>query len=318
MTNTLKIIKELHSCWNINFHKLWIDLEIWIRVIKICNEKCIFCSTDLDNKIIEFKDLIIIIVFLMKSYWNKYNLSFSFTWWEPTIYPNVNKIISFVIKKWYIVKLETNAVNFSKDEYLNKFKKFKWKIFFFVSFHGHTNFLYNEITKTDLYNNALRWIKNLCNTFWNEFVEINCVINNINFPYLKEYLVFVNNNFHYNEKIILTFSMLLANKDWYDKYLISYTEIVKFLNKIQDFKLKNINIIIDAWWYCQLPFCLFTKINFINQDKILEYASMIDKNVWSNIMSKSKECINCKFWKYCLWVSDRYYYKYWDKELKCM
>jgi molybdenum cofactor biosynthesis enzyme MoaA len=307
----LKMIKELHYYWNINFNKLWKDLEIWIRIIKSCNEKCIFCSTDLDNKIIKYNDLLLIILFLIKSYWKKYNLSFSFTWWEPTIYTDLYKIISFVIEKWYDVKIETNAVNFSKEEYLKNFIWFKWKIRFFVSFHWHTESLYKTLTKSNFYSNSVLWIKNLCKIFWNKYIEINCVINNINFLYLNDYLKFVNNNFFYNWKIDLTLSTLLANKDNYDDLLVEYSQIINFMNGLEKLKINNICISKDAWWYCQLPFCIFSKLNFINKNDLLKYASANDDSVWNNVMYKWKECEKCNFFKKCLWISKKYYNKYW-------
>jgi len=314
----IKKIKQLHYYWNINFHKWWKDMEIWIRIIKVCNEKCIFCSTDLDNKIIDYKELLLIISFLINYYKDKYNLFFSFTWWEPTIYPNLDKIILYVIKKWFYAKIETNAVNFSNELYIEKYKKFKWKLSFFVSFHWHTNKLYNLITNTDFYDKSVVWIKKLCSFFWNNYVEINCVINDLNIKSLKQYLDFVDNNFYYNDKIKLTFSMMLANKKEYDKYLVNYTEIINFLNKVKEFNLKYIDLILDAWWYCQLPFCLFEKINFIDKKEILKYASKLDKNVWIKVMQKSNKCKDCIYWEYCLWLSDWYFNKYWDIELICI
>gem|GEM_PF-4110313 len=68
----------------------------------------------------------------------------------------------------------------------------------------------------------------------------------MNIKSLKQYLDFVDNNFYYNDKIKLTFSMMLANKKEYDKYLVNYTEIINFLNKVKEFNLKYIDLILDA------------------------------------------------------------------------
>ena len=314
--NILKIIKELHYYWNINLNKWWGNLEISIRVIKSCNERCIFCSTDLDNKIIKFEELLIILNFFIKAYSHKYNLSFVFTWWEPTLYPNLYDAILFITNKWYMVKVETNAINFSKMEYLEKFKSFKWKILFFISFHAHTEELYNKITNSLFYNSSVKWIKNLLNTFGNDFIEINCVINNFNINFLKDYLVFINNNFYFDNKVQLAFSMLLANKQNYENFLVKYTDIIFFLNNLNNGNLKNkINISNEWWWYTHLPFCILSKLKSVNRNNILEYALPLDKDVGNNIMYKWEKCKKCDFDKYCVWISKKYYNKFWDNEL---
>jgi MoaA/NifB/PqqE/SkfB family radical SAM enzyme len=313
--NILKEINYLHKSWNININKSDEKVEITIRIIKSCNEKCIFCSTDLDNSIIEYRKLISIVLFFIKFY--KKNIYFAFSWGEPTIYDGLENIISFVINKWFNVKIETNAVNFSNLEFIEKYKNYKWKITFFVSFHAHNKELYKKITKTNLFDKSFLWIKNLYKYFWSESITLNCVINSINFLYLEDYLIFIDTSFIKDKKINLSFSILLANKKWYSDLTVKYSEIILFFNKLNN-NYKNFNIIEifnSAWWYTQLPFCLFSKLKFINNSELFSKIIFLDKFVGSSIMHKWDVCKKCKFSEYCLWISKWYYEKYWDTEL---
>ena len=265
--------------------------------------------------------MILIIKFYIKIYWPKYKIEFILSWWEPLLYPNIYKIISFIIDNWYYVTIQTNAVLFKDLKIIEKFVRFKWRVYFFVSLHWHTKKIYNTITNSNLYDNAIIWIKNLITIFGNYYVELNIVINTFNYIYLMDYLKYINNNLYINDKIKLNISLLLANKPFHEKYLVKYTDIVNYINWINILNFKNINFYESfnlAWWYCQLPFCIFSKINYIDNDNLFKYAVLNDVKVGENIMYKWKVCTKCKYNQYCVWISKIYYKKFGDSELFCL
>lgn len=310
----LKKIKELYYDWNINLSHEWDHLEICIRLIKVCNEKCVFCSTDLDNKYIDFEELKLIIIFFIKAYSNKYKLSFVFSWGEPTLYPQLFEISSFVINKGFSLEIQTNAVRFSNPDFLNKFLELQWKMSFFISLHWHDYDLYKKITNSSLFHEAIQWIRNIIINFWNNNVKLNFVLNTLNYQHLKLYIDFLNLNFYYDWEIQLVISNVLANKQWYDFFLVNYKDVISYINMIDNKEiLKNVTINHDVWWYCNPPFCIMSKIK--NIDIELMNSVPVDINVGSNIMHKWKKCILCKYNNSCIGISKKYYLKFWDEDL---
>jgi len=163
--------------------------EVILRITKCCNQKCLFCFTDIDNKTtFSFselkKDINEIII---NNKW--YNLDFVITWWEPILNKDLKKIIDYIYNKWFHITLQSNAVNIN-DDLIFALKKYNKQLSFFISFHSHIWKIYDSITNSYWqFDSAVNWIKKLLLNFDN--ITINLVCNKFNIFTLKWYFNFI-------------------------------------------------------------------------------------------------------------------------------
>lgn len=312
-------IEYLRNKWDINFNidKENLNIEIVIRITKICNENCIFCGTDLDNSFIEYTKVLEIIDFCNIKY-KDFNLIFSLSWWEPTIYPRLYDVIKYIfVKSNNYVMIQTNAVIFSDLDFLKKFKEFEWKIYFNISFHSNLPKIYNYITSSNSFYRAFKWILNIYKNFNSKYILLNFVVNRFNYLSFNDYLLFLDKYFWVYWNVKLTFSIMLPNKPRHKQILLNYDKIVKILNEAHELILINkFNVSIDygAWGYVQLPYCFFIKLDFIKN--IEEYIAPIDFEVWENLMNKLDNCKNCLYNLKCIWIPNEYISLYWHDWIK--
>lgn len=305
--NQLSNNKVLDWIHNFNSKK-----EVILRITKYCNQKCLFCFTDIDNKtsfpfnfLKEEVDKII-----LNNIWE--NLDFVITWWEPTLNKDLFKIINYIYEKWFHITLQSNAVNFS-DDFIKKIIKYSDSISFFISFHSHLPKIYDSITNSKLqFDLAVNWIKNILKISDN--VTINLVCTKFNQNTLKWYFNFIWSNFYsINSKLKLNLSVMsnVYKYKYIDKLLIKYNDLVNEINESEEIiKFYNINIGSDFWWPCDLPFCLWNKLFYYKEDNHslrVESDKYIDRE-------KINECNKCKYKKNCSWIMKLYLEKYWNSE----
>lgn len=311
-----KYLTKLHNKWDININVSDDNnLEIIIRLTKSCNENCKFCSTYLDKTFIKYEDFINVIDYLYVKY-KDYNISFCLSWWEPTLYKDITKVLDYIILKTNnSVEIQTNATLFSSVLFLNKFLKYRWRINFFVSFHSHIPKIYNFLTSSKLYEKSFKGIINLYKYFWADEISLNFVMNKMNCNSYFDYLNFIAKYFWNYWIVNLVFSVMLPNKEWHEKLLLNYSELVNILNTTHE-KFGNINKLLNVsyqvWWYCQLPFCFFRNLNFIKDTDNFEII-WIDKEVGWNIMSKTTSCKNCIHNFRCIGFPKKYLEFYWEE-----
>lgn len=292
----IELINKLKSKWDINEN---IDdenksIEIVIRLIKVCNENCLFCNTNLDKSVIIYEDLVKIIDYFIDKYFTNYSIYFSLSWWEPTIYKNFDKIVEYICQKWINIKIQTNAVMFSNKSFIEKIIKYKNYISFFISFHSHIEKIYNHITSSNLYYSSLLWIKNIYNNFDSDSIKINVVLNKININFFHEQIKFFDKFFsNYDVNIII--SIIYPNKSYHKKLLVSYNKVVDVINTLN--YTGKVKIIYEFWWYCQMPRCFFTKLK-VDDFSINEV--WLDLDVWVQNMVKPSVCKKCIYNYKCI------------------
>lgn len=310
--NDIDYINKLRETWDINEN---IDIEsksieIVVRIIKLCNENCLFCNTNLSKNIINYEDLIIIFNYFEKKYSNNYKITFSLSWWEPTLHKNLEKIIEFLFNKDFDIKLQTNAVMFSDIKFLNKFKKYSDRLYFFISFHSHIEKIYNYLTTTKLFKKSLKWIINIYENFNNDYIEINTVLNKLNIDFFHSYVLFFDKNFSkYSVNIIM--SIIYPNKEHHKRLLVSYYKIIDIINSLNYFW--KVKILYEFWGYCQLPMCFYRLLNIKDENKNKVW---LDIKVWDSNMLKIDECLNCKFNTNCMWFSKYYLDVFKEEKIK--
>lgn len=305
LNNDKKVIDWIHNFFN--------KKEIILRITKICNQKCFFCFTKIDNKTFPtFNEIIVEIDNVINNnLWSK--LDFVITWWEPTTHKNFLDIISYIYNKWHQVTIQSNAVNFANNDLVNSLKNISEDINFFISFHSHIEKVYNYITNTNKqYEFAVKWISLLINNFDN--VVLNIVINKLNLNFLKLYFNFIwKAFFSLNNKISLNISVMsnIYKYNNINKTLVKYSDLVNIINEskiiINDY---NIKIWVDFWWPCDLPFCLWKKLFYYNE-KFFSSREESDRYI---DRKKINNCMNCKYINNCSWILKLYLDKFWESE----
>lgn len=288
--------------------------EVILRITKFCNQGCLFCFTEIDNKTsFSFEVLKIEIDnIILDNAWD--NLDFVITWWEPTLNKDLFKVMDYIFNKWYHITLQSNAVNFSED-FIWKLYKYSSNISFFISFHSHIPKIYDSITSTNSqFELAFEWIRRLVNSF--DDITLNIVCNKFNKWTLKWYFNFIWKNFYsISSKLKINLSVM-SNVYKYnniDKILVKYDDLVNEINScLTIIKFYNINIGSDFWWPCDLPFCLGKKLFYYrktNYSLRSESDRYIDRE-------KVEECKECKYKNNCSWILKLYIDKYGDAEFK--
>ena len=286
--------------------------EIILRITKFCNQKCLFCFTNIDNKTTFSFDILKEKVdnIIINNKWE--NLDFVITWGEPTLNKDLIKIIDYIYNKWFYITLQSNAVNFDK-KLISKLKKYNNKLNFFISFHSHIWKIYDSITNSCWqFNNAVNWIKNLLLNFDN--ITINLVCNRFNKSTLKGYFNFIWKEFYsINKNINFNLSIMsnIYKYKYIDRLLINYSELISLINSCKAIiNYYNINIGSDFWWPCDLPFCLWKKLFYYKED-IKSIRFEINKYI---DREKIDKCLECKFINNCSGILKLYLEKYWEEE----
>lgn len=288
--------------------------EVILRITKFCNQKCLFCFTEIDNKTeISYEDIIIEIDRIISEN-NWYLLDFVITWWEPTLHKNFLDIIDYIYKKNHFITIQSNLVNFwINNKSIEKLIKYKNNISFFVSFHSHIPKIYDIITNTsNQFIYAKKWLDIIFENFNN--ITINIVINALNINLIKEYFIFLWNNYYKNNKNILLNISVMRNIYKYkkiEKLLVNYSDIVELLNSSKNILNKfNINIWSDFWWPCDLPYCIWNKLFYFNK-KTITKEEKNNKYIDRKYINK---CNSCEFKLNCSGILSLYLEKYWEEE----
>lgn len=288
--------------------------EVILRITKFCNQKCLFCFTEIDNKTQVSFDLLKkeIDKIILDNKWS--NLNFVITGWEPTLHKELLDIINYIFIKWYDITLQSNWVNFS-DKLIKELKKYSSKLSFFISFHSHLPKIYDFITDTNSqFDLAVFWIKKLLNNFDN--ITINIVFNKSNQWNIKWYFYFIWNHFYsINKNLRINFSVMsnVYKYKYIDKLLIKYTDLVNEINNSRKIiEYYNINIWSDFWWPCDLPFCIGEKLFYYKES---DYSLRLESDRYID-RKKIDTCNICKYKNNCSWILKLYLAKYWEGEFK--
>lgn len=306
-------IQNLHRRWdlNINIDENTKNLEVVIRITKQCNERCLFCNTNLDNHKLSFEEVVEITNYIRYTY-EKYTITISLSWWEPTLHPDIFVILTFLKKEGFFVKIQTNAVLFARKDFAEKFIDYE-NISFFISFHSHIPKIYHAITSSKLYNQALKWIIHIYQLFPSEKIELNMVANSLNISLYETYLRFIKRVFgNYTKNIQLIFSIIYPNQSNHKMLMVNYKDIVNVINKAIQIEDSVLMVTYEVWGYCQLPLCFYLQIQ--EQNDNLSHAG-IDTSVGMENMMKVPQCQTCIYNSRCIGLPKLYIERFWSCDI---
>lgn len=164
--------------------------NIWyIQVNRHCNNSCHFCSNPSNwNNISYERGIELIDDFISRNYW-----WIIFTWWEPTLSPDLPKWISYSTSKKISCRIISNWMMCSNEDFVKKLKD-SWLELVHFSLYSYIPEVHDFLTNTPWsYKKLLRSIQNsLKNSIR---VQLNCVINKYNQNHLDKTVKFIVKNF---------------------------------------------------------------------------------------------------------------------------
>jgi len=164
--------------------------NIWyIQVNRHCNNWCHFCSNPSNwNNISYEKGMELIDDFVDKEYW-----WIIFTWWEPTLSPDLAKWIKYANEKWIHSRMISNGMMCANSEFIQKLADSGLELIHF-SVYSCFEKVHDFLTDTPWsWKKLMMSITNALNSWIR--VQINTVINHYNEEHLDKTVKFLTKTF---------------------------------------------------------------------------------------------------------------------------
>lgn len=279
---------------NLNFKNKPLKNKINLKEIRInleCNQNCPFCNTDE-----KAENVILAIEKIEKTIknWVKRGIKFlSISGKEPTLHPKLCDFIKLAKKYGYKkISLQTNAILFKNKDFGRELKKAGLNSVF-ISFHSCRKNIYNKITQSKKFDEAIVGIKNILALKIE--TTINIVINSLNYKELPRLVDFIAKKFKGVENIVFSF-VAPVGKAKENKWIIpQISTVVPFLKKAIKKSLRH-KIMFEIPSRCGIPICFLPEYSDYFDDLTTIYPW--NKNKMADKIKLAK-CHYCKFDKYC-------------------
>jgi len=243
---------------------------------------------------------------------------------EPTLSKELFPLLRKICNK-FKVSLQTNAILFSDERYVEKLKGIDL-LFLLVSLHSHSDKISDALT--GVIGSFKKTIQGSHNLLRNGFLVVfNIVINSLNHKYLFKYLSFLNREFfipyasvyskyeklftkiYKGDYSFVSFSVIqpegLALKNKF--LLVRYSDLDYFLLEAMHFCRKNNIPFTNSG--CGVPPCFTpgfekTSTEYLHLKRGDKYSFSFLNNIKCKI--KSNQCSVCIFDKFCLGIWKRY------------
>jgi len=278
----------------------------YIQVNRHCNNACHFCSNPSNGNNISYeRGIELIDDFIQRGYrW------VIFTWWEPTLSPDLAKWISYTVEKWIENRIISNGMMTSNYDFMKRLADSGLELVHFSVFSCHEK-IHDFISATPWswkklmmsIHNAIRcWVR----------VQINTVINHYNEKHLDKTVKFLVkhfpqiNHFVWNNldpmmmRKTSTALSTLPSFQWFEKAL--YDSMVFLQSSGKTFRVERV------------PLCYMrgfewasTETRKIVKDEerivyFLDKREMVEQKSEWFYHDKGKECIWCDLNPICAWI----------------
>lgn len=288
------------------------DIKVWFS----CNNHCIFCvQWDKRYKfkprtIEEIKD---IILFEYKGGAK----SVVFTWWEPTVHPNLIDAVIYAKEVWYLqIQIQSNWTNFDKIDYVKDLIS-AWVTEFSPSIHWFNKETHDKQVMTPwAWDKVVRGLINLKKL--DQLVIINSVITKDNYkeiPKLASLLIKL-----WINQFQFAFVHILWSADKNKEIVVPRkTDIIPYVYKALDLaKEACIPAFTEA-----IPYCLMKWYEWAIAENMMPETTVVDAEYrtenyadyrWSEWKTKWEECKKCSKNNICEWPWKEYPDMYWWDE----
>ena len=285
----------------------------YIQVNRYCNNQCHFCSNPSNGKNITYKRGIDLLDDFKKKnyYW------VIFTWWEPTLSPDLDKWIAYSKKIWLWNRIISNWMQCSNYEYTKKLADSWLELVHFSVYSLHAK-IHDFLTDT-----PWSW-KKLMMSITNALkcgirVQINTVINHYNENHLDktvEFLVkmfppithFVWNNL--DPEMMRKTDIAKSTLPNYDNFWVSLKKAMAFLESTgRTFRAEKIPLCYIRWYEWAS-----TETRKIVKDEerivhFLDFREEIHETDFEH--EKLEECKKCDLNSICSWIYEyKKFYNY--------
>jgi MoaA/NifB/PqqE/SkfB family radical SAM enzyme len=288
------------------------DVKVWFA----CNNHCTFCVQW--NKRQKFKPRTFSeIKSILETEYNEWARYVVFTWWEPTVHPNLVESVDYAKKLWFIqIQIQSNGTNFDKIDYVKKLisagvTEFSPSIHWF---HKHTHDL--QVQTPWAWERVIQWIINL-KKLW-QLVVINSVITQTNYteiPKLASLLIKL-----WVDQFQFAFVHILWTAQKNKQVVVpKKTEVIPYVHKALDLaKSAGIPAFTEA-----IPYCLMQWYEWAIAENIMPETTVHDAEYiiesyadyrWAEWKIKREECKQCSKYKLCEWPWKEYPEMYWWEE----
>lgn len=161
----------------------------YIQVNRYCNNQCHFCSNPSNGSNITYERW----VELIDDFKKRNYAGIIFTWWEPTLSPDLPKWIEYSNSIWMFNRIISNGMQCSKYEYAKKLADSWLELVHFSVYSCHSK-IHDFLTDTPWsWEKLMKSITN-CLKLWIR-VQINTVINHYNQEHLDKTVKFLVKHF---------------------------------------------------------------------------------------------------------------------------
>lgn len=289
-----------------------------IKVGFACNNHCTFCVQW--DKRYKYKprtlDEIKKIVFNEYTLWAR---ALVFTWWEPTVHPNLIEAVRYSKEVWYIqIQIQSNWTNFDNIEYVQDLIK-AGVTEFSPSIHWFKKETHDKQVWTPwAWNRVVKWLINLRNL--NCLVIINSVITKDNYkeiPLLAKLLI---------DLKVTQFQFAFVHILWSaDK---NKDSVVPQKSKVMPYIYKALDLSKKYWvpaYTEAIPYCLMQWYEWAISENVMPETSINDAEMrtdsysdyrWNEGKAKWPNCNKCSKNLICEWPWKEYPIIYWWEEFK--
>jgi len=279
--------------------------NIWyIQVNRHCNNACHFCSNPSNGNNISYdRGIELLDDFIKRGYhW------VIFTWWEPTLSPDLSKWISYSKKIGLWNRMISNGMMTSNKDFVHKLADSGLELIHFSVYSCHEK-IHDFLTDTPgSWKKLMMSITNALNSWIR--VQINTVINHYNETHLDKTVQFLTKLFppisHFvwnnlDPEMMRKTDTARSTLPNFDRFKPSLNAALSFLeSQNKTFRVEKMPLCYMPWFeYCSTETRKLVK----DEERIvhfLDFREMIHETQWEH--EKLDKCKSCDLNNICSWI----------------
>ena len=264
-----------------------------IPINKTCNQKCIFCSAEWENRDFSMKHLI--------KQATELDDYVQISWWEPILDKNIFKILATIrkLKPSIFIEFQSNWVHLFDNNNLKKLLKF-WINLLNINYPCHVESINDIIVwcKWTLIPRE-KAIREIIKQWWN--LRLTIIIIKDNYKYLEKIIQHISENFVWLERVQLSFVKILWSTNKNLGIIPKYEDVeTNIISALMQWEKSNIIIDVDHIPMCYLWEFYECHVDYNKIKQWIPWPYQTEKWVY---LTKCKEC---EFRTKCSWYRKDY------------
>ncbi len=293
-----------------------------------CNARCVFCYSSPEME--EWKnssslDVKTASAYMLNSYKGGSRI-LQIIGGEPTVYPNLERIISIASKIGYpVIQIVTNGQKMADYRYARTLKEAGLNSATF-SVHAPESNLHDSIVGIKgAFKNILKAMENAAKL--GIYISTGTAVNYLNYKKVPEIAMFLNKRFNVESYHFIAMHFMGAGDLNSKKLSVSYSQnlpyIKEALNYLSSKRILPISAVLSNYLPCILPgyehLISDWKIPFCDDDLYLPekvYKESMYSMITEKFRMKSGRCRQCIYFKICAGFEKKYFEMYGDREFR--